>query len=47
MLTNLDVTSETGQSLKIVNEEINSFSDFEEQISLEKVELNNISYDYS
>ena len=47
VLTNLNVTSETEQSLKVINEEINSFSDFEEQISLEKVELNNISYDYS
>ena len=47
MLTNPDVTSEAEQSLKIINEEINSFSNFEEQISLEKGELNNDSYDDS
>ena len=46
VLTNPDVTSEAEQSLKIVNEEINSFSNFEEQISLEN-SLNNISYDDS
>ena len=46
VLTNPDVTSEAEQSLKIINEEINSFSNFEEQISLEN-SLNNISYDDS
>ena len=34
-------------SLKRINEEINSFSNFEEQISLEKGELNNDSHDDS
>ena len=38
---------EVEQSLKIINEEINSFSNFEEQISLENGDLNNISYDDS
>ena len=47
VLTNPDVTSEAEQSLKIINEEINSFSNFEEQISLENDDLNNISYDDS
>ena len=46
-LTNPDVTQEAEHSLKVINEEINSFSNFEEQISLEKGELNNILYDYS
>ena len=32
VLTNPDVTSEAEQSLKIINEEINPFSNFEEQI---------------
>ena len=45
MLTNPDVTSEAEQSLKIINEETNSFSNFEEKVSLEKGELKNISYD--
>ena len=47
VLTNPHVTSEAEQSLKIINEEINSFSNFEEQISLENGDLNNISYDDS
>ena len=47
VLTNPNVTSEAEQSLKIINEEINSFSNFEEQISLENGSLNNISYDDS
>ena len=47
VLTNPDVISEVEQSLKIINEEINSFSNFEEQIFLEKGELNNNSYDVS
>ena len=47
VLTNPDVTSEAEQSLKIINEEINSFSNFVEQISLENGDLNNISYDDS
>ena len=47
VLANPDVTSEVEQSLKIINEEINSFSNFEEQISLEKGELNNDSHDVS
>ena len=47
VLTIPDVTSEAEQSLKIINEEINTFSNFEEQISLEKGGLNNDSYDDS
>ena len=47
VLTNPDVTSEAEESLKIINEEINSFSDFEGQISLENGDLSNISYDDS
>ena len=47
VLTNPNVTSEAEESLKILNEEKNSFSNFQEQISVEKDELNNISYDDS
>ena len=47
VLTNPDVTSEAEQSSKIINEEINSFSNFEKQISSENGDLNNISYDDS
>ena len=47
VLTNPDVTSEAEQSLKIINEEINSFSNFEGQISLENGDLSNISHDDS
>ena len=47
VLTNPDVTSEAEQSSKLINEEINSFSNFEKQISSENGDLNNISYDDS